>query len=44
MDLTLKFLLLISEKHSHVDLVFGIKNLFEIEADLNARKSDTTFS
>ena len=29
---------LVSEIQGHVDLVFGIKTLFEIEADLNVKK------
>ena len=31
-----------SKIQGHLDLLFGIVNLFEIEADLNVRKSDIT--
>ena len=42
-QLYFKMFTLISEIHCHVDLVFDIKNLFEIEAELNTRKSQITF-
>ena len=32
-----------SEIHGHLDVVVGIKNLFEIQADLYIRNSDITF-
>ena len=35
--------ILVSEVHGHVNVVFGIKNLSEIEANLNARNSAVTF-
>ena len=34
---------ILDASHGCVDHVFGIKDLFEIEADLNTRKSNITF-
>ena len=37
MDTDLKFYTLVSEIHENVDLVLGIKNVFELEGVINAR-------
>ena len=33
--------MLVSEIHENVDLVLGIKNIFELEAEMNKRRSTT---
>ena len=43
MDFTLKLFISVPEEYGHVYHVFGIKNVFEIEADLRNRKSDKLF-
>ena len=37
MDTDLKFYTLVSEFHENVDLVLGIKNVFELEGVINLR-------
>ena len=37
MDTDLKFTLWVSEIHENVDLVLGIKNVFELEGVINSR-------
>ena len=43
-ELHFEIFTLVSEMYGHANLVFGIKNSLEIEADVNNSKSDVIFS
>ena len=43
MDIGSKFFTLASEIHDNVDLLMGMKNIFELEGVINSRESGFSF-